>query len=172
MNFERGCAINTCAFVTYNQVGDTLSSGWHDSGDRRALLIQNSRGFTWGAREERDVSVVNVRLEDQATNRVVSEIETLWGQLQQALPELDHIVVYVGSRGSERAIELASQLPACKVTFVGCECGLPIKEAMLQRAGLGRARRVLCECGGRQTMEFLYKNFMQTGELLPIAAVA
>jgi hypothetical protein len=160
--------VKAIAFVTYNTVGDDLSSGWHDSGDRRAFVIQNSRGWAWGARENRDVPTGNSRLESGCVNRVRDEIGNLWGQLQTALPELDHVVVYVGSQGSERAIALAAQLPTDKVTFVGCDCGLAIKAALIVAAGFDPSKLVLCECGGRRTMRRLYNSYMETGELLAL----
>lgn len=100
------------------------------------------------------------------TERRREEIGILWEKLQESLPYLDHVVVYVGASGSERVIALAAQLPASKVTFVGCDCGLPNKEALIQAADLDDARRILCECGGRRTMKLLFQNFMETGELL------
>lgn len=144
------------AFVTYNAVGDGLSSGWHGSPGRRALVLQNTRGE--GTRSTGPIGA--------AARREQSSI--LWGQLQEALPELDHVVVYVGTEGSERAIALAAQLPADKVTFVGCDCGLVIKTALIAAAGLIDAQLVLCECGGHRTMRRLYDSFMETGELLAL----
>ncbi|MBI4457791.1 hypothetical protein HY633_02410 [Candidatus Uhrbacteria bacterium] len=156
------------AFVTYNTVGDQLSSGWHDGpGGRRALLIQNTRGQRWGARSNPGVPSGGNRTTDESADRVRGEIDTLWGQLQQALSELDHVVVYVGANGSEQAIAHAAKLPASKVTFVGCTCGLPYKESMVRSAGLASARRVVCECGGHRTMGRIFTRFMETGELLP-----
>ena len=89
---------------------------------------------------------------------------------RESLPNLDHVVIYVGTRGSERAIALAAELPADKVTFVGCDCRLPEKDALIDAAGLSESQRILCECGGHRTMEKLYRDFMTTGELLPEAA--
>ena len=146
------------AFVTYNTVGDDLSSGWHGSNGRRALILQRVNGD--GRRSSGSKLSPDARRD---------EIGTLWGQLQEALLELDHVVVYVGARGSEHAIALAAQLPAAKVTFVGCDCGLSHKEALVQAAGMADARRMLCECGGHRTMSALFESFMETGELLPVA---
>ena len=137
------------AFVTYNTVGDGLSSGWHGSGDRRAFVVQNSTGRRWGASTDPVRPGANT---DANAGRVMDEIDTLWGQLQQALSELDHVVVYVGDRGSEVAIDLAAKLPASKVTFVLCSCNRYSKVAMIQRAGLTDARLIGCECGGHGTM--------------------
>lgn len=148
--------MNNVAFVTYNSVGDNLSSGWHESNGRRALVLQNTRGE--GTRQSGPIG----------TERRREEISLLWGKLQEELPHLDHVVVYVGMNGSERAIALAAQLSTSKVTFVGCDCGLLKKEAMVQAVGMTDARRMLCECGGHRTMYGLYEQFMQTGELLPV----
>jgi len=155
------------AFVTYNTLSSELASGWHDGPEgRRALLVQNTRGQRWGARENPDIPSGENRVTDESAGRVRDEISSLWEQLQAALPDLDHVVVYVGSRGSERAIMLvAAHLPADKVTFVSCDCGLLYKEVLVELAGLTRATRLLCECGGHRTMEKLYLNFMETGEL-------
>lgn len=157
------------AFVTYNTVGET-KGGWHDGADgRRALVVQNSNCNQWAVDALLDGARVPPtgykRSETKYVDRVRDEISSLWEQLQKAMPELDHVVVYVGSRGSERAIALAAQLPPSKVTFVGCTCGLPAKEALVQAAGMAEARRMLCECGGHLTMERLYLRFMETGEL-------
>ena len=161
------------AFVTYNTVGDSLSSGWHESGDRRALVLQNTYGLKWGSdavlgREARNLAdVVLSQAERVATgaSHLRGEIGNLWEQLQQALLELDHVVVYVGNRGSEYVIELAAQLPADKVTFVACDCGLTYKEALIERAGLAASELVLSECGGHRAMRRLFNSFMATGEL-------
>lgn len=149
------------AFVTYNSVGDALSSGWHGSDGRRALVLQNTKGDRWCA-EQGPLTRSEYRTE---TDRISDEISNLWDALLKALPELDHIVVYVGSSGSGRAIELAAKLPASKVTFVGCRCGLPQKEALIRSAGLHEAGRFLCECGGHRSMEKLYRLYMETGTL-------
>lgn len=156
------------AFVTYNSVGKNLPSGWHGQNGRQALVLQNSKGERWAVNEligRGDVPPDYERRDAKYTDLVKDEIGNLWVELQKALPELDHIVVYVGSSGSELAIQLASQLPAEKITLVGCHCGLPKKEAMVQTFGLGSCRRMLCECGGQRTMGQLFGAYMATGEL-------
>jgi 1-aminocyclopropane-1-carboxylate deaminase/D-cysteine desulfhydrase-like pyridoxal-dependent ACC family enzyme len=100
----------------------------------------------------------------------VAEVDQLWGELQRVVNDIDHVVVYVGSNGSEHAITLAAQLPSSKVTFVGCDCGLPEKEALIQASGLADAKLMLCECGGHWTMEALFQRFMETGEIHPVVA--
>ena len=159
--------MRTAAFVTYNTLGDRfLSSGWHDREDRRALVLQNTRGRSWAA----DQAIAKSSGQyDQECDTVRSEISDLWGQLQEHLHELDIIVIYVGSNGSEHAIALAANLPASKVIFVSCDCNLSAKRNAVQRTGLTEARWIDCECGGHQTMGRLYNVFMR-GELLTRAA--
>lgn len=144
------------AFLTYNTVGEGLSSGWHEGPDgRRAFVLQNTKGSQW----------LVTKLSE--SNLVRDQIGMLWSNLQESLPNLDHVVVYVGDSGSERFIELATQLPAAKVTFVLCDCNLSYKTRAIRNSGLGEARQVRCECGGHRTMRRLYNNFMQYSELLP-----
>lgn len=153
--------MKTCAFVTYNQLGEgNVVSGWHEENGRRALVLQNTkgRGALRGPDSKGGIGR-DARLE---------QIDLLWTDLEKALPELDHVVVYVGTNGSERAIELVGQhLSADKVTFVGCDCGLPFKELLVQAAGLPKAGRILCECGGHHAMLSLYERFMATGDITP-----
>jgi hypothetical protein len=148
------------AFVTYNTVGDNLSSGWHGSDDRRALLVQNTRGERWGAQHAPGEFCPGA---DKCSHNRYTEIDSIWGQLQSELSDLDHVVVYVGAGGSQRAVELASALDSSKVTFVLCDCRLSIKEEWITQNGMVDAGRVWCECGGHRTMKSLYENFMATG---------
>lgn len=152
------------AFVTYNRVGEGLSNGWHEGPNgRRALVLQNTRGSTWFAKQRFENAAERTAEDD----RVRDEIGNLWDQLQEALPNLDHIVVYVGSSGSERAIELAAHLPAQKVTFVLCDCGISHKLNLIRGNGLANAQLVRCECGGHGSMRRLYDRFVESGALVP-----
>lgn len=158
-------------FVTYNTVGDEVADGWHKVGKRQAYVLQNSKGESFavdslGYKEEFKRGEYS-RVDSKYANGVRDEIGNLWRKLQEVAKDLDHIVVYVGSAGSECAIALAAQLPASKVTFVGCDCGLHIKEALIQAAGMNDAQKVLCECGGRRTMKVIFDHFLKTGMLLP-----
>ncbi len=143
------------AFLTYNTVVDGLANGWQGSNGHRALVLQNTNGE--GARKGGPIGAA----------KRGEQIDALWEELLQQLTDLDHVVVYVGTRGSERAIAYAALLPASKVTFVLCDCGLPFKEDLIQMAGLTDARRMPCECGGHRTMKTLYERFLETGELQP-----
>ena len=138
--------MQTAAFLTYNKIGQdsNLQDGWHESNGRRAFVLQNTKG---------DGSYRNGG--PIGTERRREEAGLLWAKVREVLPQLDHVVVYVGTGGSEQAITLAAQLPASKVTFVACDCNLFHKEMLIQQSGLSEAGRVLCECGGHRAMEVL-----------------
>ena len=94
----------------------------------------------------------------------IETITSIWSELEKVIPELDHLVIYLGTGGSDKAIELAAQhVPAEKVTFVSCDCNLSHKEMVIRRTGLANCRRLLCNCGGHDTMETLYKSYMVEG---------
>lgn len=161
-------------FITYNTIGkeSRLPNGWLKGPEgRKAFLIQNSKGNRFavdqllGGAEKPPAGYS--RDEDKYIDLVRDEIATLWKDLQEVLFDLDHIVVYVGAHGSEHAITFASQLSVSKITFVACDCNLPLKELLIRAAGMMKVQRVLCECGGRQTMKLLLDNFLVAGKLLP-----
>ena len=141
--------MNNVAFVTYNTLGDgDLSSGWHTESDRRAFVLQNTKG---GRAVEKGPAGKSLR---------ESEIELLWKELELELQSLDHVVIYLGANGSQRAIELCSGLDPRKLVFVTCDCGVPAKTAMVQERGLSGAGKIPCECGGQDTMKELFEAFM------------
>lgn len=141
------------AFVTYNTLPN-FSNGWMEGCDgNHALIVQDTKGDGALSHGRRTRSLDEVR----------GAIASRWDDLDESLPTLDHLVVYVGSNGSEVAIERAAKLPVEKLTFVGCSCGIDRKEAMLQAVGLEGARRFLCECGGHRTMEQMIQQFLRTG---------
>jgi hypothetical protein len=145
--------MKTAAFITYNVMDGNIASGWHEAGERRSLVLQNTRrNGSWG-----NPIGVAARSEQSLT---------LWGQLQNALPEIDHVVVYVGANGSENAIALSAQLPADKVTYVMCSCEWHAKTTLVRRAGMSASRVIDCACGGHRAMRRLYDSFMKTGKIL------
>lgn len=158
--------LKNVAFLTYNSVGEGLGNGWHASNGRRALVLQNTKGARWLA----DQGPLDPDGHATETGRVRDEISSLWDELQKGIADLDHVVVYVGSDGSEQAIALAAKLPEDKVTLVACGCGLFQKKVLARALGLPNPRWVRSECGGHRTMKSLYECFMETGELLPVAA--
>ncbi|OGL74150.1 hypothetical protein A3E39_04185 [Candidatus Uhrbacteria bacterium RIFCSPHIGHO2_12_FULL_60_25] len=144
------------AIITYNCISRTTSfpSGWHERNGRKALLLQNTKGE--GSWQDGQIDA----------DRRREQVRTLWDELRAELPKLDHVVVYVGANGSQSAIALAAQLSPAKVTFVGCDCGLLEKEVLVRAAGMGDARRLLCECGGHVTLERMFHRFLESGELI------
>lgn len=154
-------------FVTYNTVGQgNYPDGWHERDGFRAFLLQNSKGEKYAVENAtgKDGWKSDDFRRSQYKGVVSEEVETLWGKLRTILPELDHLVVYVGASGSENAIAYAAELGADKVTIVACDCGLSQKERLLQQHDLLAATKVLCGCGGRRAMEALFEAYMNTGD--------
>jgi len=147
------------AFITYNQFDGSFKNGWHRRGERSVFLLQNTRGDEWaGDGAEIGDSSAQIRVRHE-------EIRILWIELLSVLLTIDHIVVYVGQRGSEMAIELTAKLPSDSVTFVLCACNSEDKAAFIRRAGHGSSRKVWCECGGHLTMENMFHRFLKHGVL-------
>ncbi len=145
--------MKTVAFVTYNTVGQT-TSGWHDGSEgRRGLVLQNATG------NERFATLAS------EGDKVSDEIARLWQILTEQLPTLDAVVIYVGTNGSEKAIELARVLDPSKVMFVLCDCSLHAKTALIHQSGLQESRQIVCECRGVATMQRLFRSFLETGIL-------
>ncbi len=155
------------AFVTYNTLGNgELANGWHKGQNgAEALVLQNTKGEAWGAgRGPKDYGFEPREGENLTAGRQ-REIGMLWGELQKHTADIDHLVVYVGANGSQRAVALSASLPPERVTYVMCDCSLPAKENMLALVGMRSARRVACECGGHGTMRAIYDRFMAKGTL-------
>ncbi len=161
------------AFVTYNTIGDgSLNSGWHEHNGNHALVLQNTKGFKFAINEnigdaesEADLPDGFFRSDTPHVGVVKNQIEQLWEQLARELDTLDFLVIYVGSTGSERFIELAKGVPAEKILFVACDCKLDRKNQAIRAAGLWEAGGLLCECGGRYTMGEVFGHFMLNGKL-------
>lgn len=139
-------------FITYNFLSG-VDSGWTHRNGRSALVVHNTNGRGSLAEGRRT----------RSTEEIQADIASIWGTLEKSLPELDHLVVYVGSNGSEKAIELAAKVPVEKLTFIGCSCGTSEKDAMLSAVGLGSARRFGCECGGHHTMKAMIAKHLAEG---------
>lgn len=139
------------AFLSYNSIED-FEAGWQKGNDCEALIIPCSHGS----------SAAPFRRNLAQCNDVTREIDKLWGRLREHINELDHVVVYVGGDGSENAIQLASELPSEKVTFVMCDCRMGTKERLLNEVGHLNTRRIMCECRGVKTMGRLCKSFLET----------
>lgn len=144
----------TAAFLTYNKIGryDELPNGWHERNGRRAYVLQNTRG-EGGYRTGKPIG----------EDRKRAEIESHFAELDRLLFDFDWFVIYVGICESERAIELAMKLPAERVIFVCCYCGLDEKKDAMARCGLAKATHLPCECGGHLTMKIMFELFLEHG---------
>jgi hypothetical protein len=149
------------AFITYNAVGeDAYPSGWLTTPQgNAALVLQGTKGRKYedGPMTRSDGT--------RDVEGVQDEVEKAWQFLEKHLPELDHVVVYVGARGSENAISHAARLPAHKVTLVMCDCSLDAKDELIERAGLTEAHVIICGCGGHAVMQELLEEFLATGAI-------
>lgn len=136
-------------FMTYNSVGqpgefqDTIKNNGHE-----AILIQYPRESPLASSERRPI------------------VEELFSKATSVDVEPEYVVIYVGAKGSEEAIRLASHLPQDKVGFVMCTCNLQAKAEVLQRH-IDRPKILMCECGGQLTMGNLVNHFLQTGMVWP-----
>ena len=151
--------MNKIGFVTYNTLTG-FKNGWVKSVDglRSALIVQDTNGRGSLDDEKRTRTTEEIRL----------EVAKSWETLDESLSELDHVVIYVGASGSEGAIERATKVPAKKLTFIGCSCGLEKKEVLIQSAGLCDANRFLCECGGHRTMAAMIRSFLESETVLGV----
>jgi hypothetical protein len=147
------------AVFSYNTFASGQTNGLHVKDGNSVLLIQNISGDTWGAAQ--------FGRSDQMEAEGASLVDQLWGQLEVGLPELDHVVIYVGSHGAERAIERAGAcgLDPTKATFVFCDCGKAKKQEMLRRHGFGSSSVIDSECGGHEAMLRAYDSLLESGTL-------
>jgi len=84
--------------------------------------------------------------------------------LEDSLPELDCIVIYLGAQAIVQFLSLAAHMDPNKVIFLSCSCAQEEKQAYLHASGMQNARIIDCLCGGYEMKE-LYKKFMDTGEI-------
>ena len=152
------------AFLTYNTVGDPgeVANGWHERNGRRALVLQ---GPTNQWHLMRLIAGSTVGSSSKVDLAVAGQIDNLWDSLLKALPELDHVVIYVGIGGANRAIELAAQLPPEKVTFLFCSCGRNSKIALMNEKVPGARLMETTFCGGCMQMLGLFTSFLENGDL-------
>ena len=159
------------AFLTYNSVGDPpVRDGWHENADRKALVLQNTRGHRWAVIESAGPTRPDGydRDDSQHVGAVTSQIDTLWAELVRDIEIFDHIVIYVGATGSQRFIELARGIDPERLTFVGCRCDIELKMAAVERAGLSGAMRLPCECGGRRTLGGMLESYLHGPDISEI----
>lgn len=144
------------AMFSYNGFVSGERNGWKVGANNDLLLIQDPEGRPWGTTQS-GLSISGMTSESH------SAIGTAWQALEAEIPKLDKFIIYVGSYGAERAIELAKQnnIPAGKITFVMCDCGLSNKLQSIRKCSYEVSTQVMCECGGRSTMNRLYQEYMR-----------
>ena len=166
-------------FLTYNSIGEPgkYPNGIVERNGHKACVVQHPRGKSWGvdgAVQEEPDQPMNFRdaktEEDKARlSRVRDDrkglVQGLYGEAAQSDDVYDFVVVYVGTGGSEGAIELvASRYPHEKLRFVMCDCNISGKAEMIDRIiGDDVSQYWMCECGGRRSMDFILDNFLETG---------
>ncbi|MBI4120730.1 MAG: hypothetical protein HY457_00535 [Parcubacteria group bacterium] len=151
------------AMLSYNTFLPGFSNGWVEG---KLLLIQDRNGAPWGAPQFGPLAQKAV-LQDQGDQQIARAVGSHWQQLTEHLPTLGRVIIYVGDRGSEGTIEHAAKhgLDPAKALFVFCDCNMRAKEALIKQHGFEGSPRVMCECGGHQTMAMIARKFLATGEL-------
>lgn len=136
---------------SYNGFVSEETNGWKIGKNNEVLLIQDPEGRPWGTTQFGILT-------SEMTKETQLVINNAWQALESEIPGLDKIIIYVGSYGAERAIELAKEnnILADKITFVMCECGLSNKTQIIRNCGYSNSKQIMCECGGRSTMSRLY----------------
>lgn len=151
------------AILTYNQVDGIQTSGWIEKNGRRALVIQGDKA--WGAGQAPEEYTHGEGDREKRIKARSDTIERLWADFAQISADFDQVFIYLGTKGSERAVQLASCLAAERVTFVACTCGLERKEALVQMAGLGACGRIVSSCGGHATLAQILNEFFEMGRI-------
>lgn len=148
------------ALVSYNTFVRGEANGWKQVGENGVLLLQNAEGKTWGVSQ---IGQSHLKWHEE-TKTIV---DPLWQQLQGELTHIEKVILYVGSYGAERFIELAAAhgLTPEMVIFVFCDCNVVQKRSMLQQCGFSRSLVIPCECGGHQTMLRIFQNILSQGKI-------
>ena len=156
------------ALVSYNIFLDDEESGWKSQGDNSVYLLQNS-GHGYRVCDEKFAAPQGAKRDAEDSIALVqSQINKHWQILADILSELDFVVVYIGTHGAERAIELAHarQLDPQKVIFVLCDCKKKAKLELLGQFGFARSQRITCECGGHESMRRIYHHILDDGKII------
>lgn len=172
------------AFLTYNSIGEpgAFPNGVVESDGNTAIIVQHPKGKRWGAQvqglgeplrgDTPGLAPEGTAEREDQRGIFASERERLVATLyadffdQGQVDDIDFLVIYVGTGGSEGAIELAAQVPHEKVRIVMCDCNLWYKQELFNQHQLD-VPYLMCECGGRATMARLVKQFLQSGIVGP-----
>lgn len=141
------------ALFSYNAFTNA-QNGWNKGETNNLFLVQNPDGAAWGLTQKNTM--------EGFYEEANSAIGSGWEHLASIVEKIDLFVVYVGSYGAERAIELCrdSGIPASKIIFVMCDCNYATKTRMIERCGYRGSQQIDCECGGRSTMSRLFRKYL------------
>ncbi len=151
------------AMLSYNTFLRGQPNGWLNES---LFVIQNENGQKWAAPQ--NVPIPKMFEEQVKGDQLVQNtVQGHWQQLSDQLPSFNHVVIYVGDRGSEHTIKHAAEhkLDPAKAIFVMCSCNIAGKENTIRRHGFGNSKLIACECGGQQTMQRMAERFIATGEM-------
>jgi len=157
------------ALLTYNCIGEAgeYQNGWLELNGHSIFIGQNSKGLEWGSGPipiSQDPDSEFDELGNPAKQYSESRKEIVFGlaeQLKDALHQLDLLVVYLGVKGSEAGLALASELPAEKIAIVTCGCEREAKHEMVKKVGLINAGKITCSCGGQSKMKKLLEEMIE-----------
>lgn len=146
------------AMISYNTFVDGEHNGWKNNGDNSVLLLQNSNGSKWGMTQ--NIPAPRSEAGKQWNFEAKTLLDPLWEELKRELPTIDKVVFYVGSDGAERVIDLAGDngLTPDHAIFVMCDCNMSRKMGVVRDRGFSSSQRVMCECGGHNTMNRIYRS--------------
>ncbi|KYK27240.1 hypothetical protein AYK26_04225 [Euryarchaeota archaeon SM23-78] len=138
------------AIISYNVIG----KGQYDNGVLKGKgveihISQNGHKSKWAA------SQGSWKEKEEARKVVAKDVV---GMIP--LEEMDHVYLYVGADGGEEAIKQAKDVPADKISYVLCGCNYGMKKGMIKEFGKAQAEIIKCECGGREKLEQILKQYL------------
>lgn len=133
----------------------------HEIGPRGASInFQEKEG--WCTKHGSDKRTFVLRYD----NSGLKEKGSLWDEFLANLKQFDHVFVYINNDCTENdLLEALRRIPRKKLTLVLCHCNYEdsnprkLRPGRLKEAGLIRTPRIVCECGGFETMHFLITKF-------------
>ena len=153
--------MKTVAFLSYNPIKG-FTTGWHEKNGRKALVIHNEDRTGFLAEFTGEFTDNGIA---KGNPEIHTEVANLWKSVKDSIDEIDQIVIYCGTYGSEVVTQLMSQFPAEKVTYVLCTCLKETKQKNIVSAKHQGARQIQCECHGIRAMPSLCISFLKTGLL-------
>ncbi len=123
-------------------------NGWKHSGNNSVLHLQNVN--------ETESAGFRVRL-----------MTDHWSQAAGELSNVDKVILYLGMKCAEPAMELAAKhvrhMPD-RVIFVSCSCDWSLKTELVNSYGFASSKLIQSyACGGYLTMNDLYRDALNNG---------